>query len=82
MHRDRVSAERESTRPIIQTFPRNDIEFRDLVNRVAATSVTARELQIGLRQIHPLAVVNSSVSDNMGQPMWYVYRDGSWSKTR
>jgi hypothetical protein len=68
--------------PVIQTFPASDGAFERQVMSLAPDASTTRDLQTSLRNEYPQAVVNNGVTDELGRPRWYVYRDGSWAKTR
>jgi hypothetical protein len=68
--------------PVIQTFPPSDSAFETCVMRLAEDASTPRDLQTSVRAEYPNVVVNNGVTDDQGRPRWYVYRDGSWAKTR
>ncbi|HJP89179.1 MAG TPA: hypothetical protein VJ850_09110 [Candidatus Limnocylindrales bacterium] len=59
--------------------PRDDDQFGALVDQLAGTAGDPHELEQGLRESYPSAVVRSRGLAAEPVDVWYVYRDGSWT---
>ena len=61
--------------------PRDDEEFRALAETlVAAGANTPSALQAGLRSRYPDAVARARDLSGERGIIWYVYRDGRWTR--
>jgi hypothetical protein len=63
-------------------FPRDDTDFVALVDLLALTSPTPRELERRLRETYPKAVVRARELSGENTQVRYVYRDGTWKASR
>jgi hypothetical protein len=70
-----------SNRPMLIASPRDDEVFQDLAEAmVAAGANTPTALQEALRSRYPKAVVRARDLSGERGVIWYVYRDGRWTR--
>ncbi len=67
-----------SQRPFLMLNPARDADFERIAQALKRTVTTPRELQAGLRDVHPKAVVNPREISGEFLTVWYVYREGHW----
>jgi len=60
--------------------PRDDTDFVALVDELAADVDTPTELEQRLQGTYPDAVVRPRGLSGENVEVWYVYRDGSWTR--
>ena len=71
-----------SNRPVLISIPRDDELFRDHVERLAlSVSAAPSALQAALRTLYPDAVVRARDLTGERGVVWYVYRDGHWTRS-
>jgi len=71
-----------SNRPTLIASPRDDEVFQDLAEAmVAAGATTPSALQEALRSRYPKAVVRARDLSGERGVIWYVYRDGRWTRS-
>jgi hypothetical protein len=71
-----------SSRPTLIASPRDDEVFQDLAEAmVAAGANTPGALQEALRSRYPKAVVRARDLSGERGVIWYVYRDGRWTRS-
>lgn len=58
--------------------PREDVDFVAMVDRLTPTVDEPDDLEAGLRDVYPRAVVRSRDLSGEAVDIWYVYRDGTW----
>jgi hypothetical protein len=58
--------------------PREDVDFVALVDRLTPGADEPTDLEAGLRDVYPRAVVRSRDLSGEAVEVWYVYRDGTW----
>jgi hypothetical protein len=69
-------------RPVLTTSPPDDDAFRDQAERLLANgAATASALERGLRLRYPKAVVRARDLAGERAVVWYVYRDGRWTRS-
>jgi hypothetical protein len=67
--------------PILVLNPRSDRSFVTYVDHLSREELTtAAALQARLREQFPRAVVNERGISGEDVTMWYVYRDGHWTR--
>ncbi len=69
-------------RAILVLNPRDDAEFIEAAERLASEAERADDLARALRPLYPTVVVRPRDLTGERQPIWYVYRDGSWVPRR
>lgn len=70
-------------RPILVLNPRHDAAFVEAAEGlVLAGAGSPAELEAGLRQRYPRAVVRPRDLSDERVVMWYVYREGHWVNGR
>jgi hypothetical protein len=68
-------------RPVIIASPRDDDAFREFAERIVANGAAAAEaLEVALRERYPKAVVRARDLAGERVVVWYVYRDGRWTR--
>ncbi len=71
-----------SDRPVLIASPRDDEEFRTIAEAlVAAGADTTGALQAALRSQYPNVVVRARDLSGERGVIWYVYRDGRWTRS-
>ena len=67
-------------RPLLIVNPRSDLRFAQRVAELTADAETnTSDLQAGLRDEFPDAVVRPRELSSESTEVWYVYRDGWWT---
>ena len=67
--------------PILVLNPRSDRSFVTFVDHLSREELTtAAALQARLREQYPRAVVHARGLSGEDVTMWYVYRDGHWTR--
>lgn len=69
-----------SANPTLIVNPIGDREFSDVAHSLLSTATTATELQAQLRTRYPDALVRPRDLAGEHILIWYVYRDGRWSR--
>jgi len=70
-----------SKRPLLIASPRDDRAFRDLAEQlVTGGADTPTSLQAALRTLYPQVVVRPRELSAESEIVWYVYRDGRWTR--
>ncbi len=70
-----------SKRPVLIASPRDDRAFRDLAEQLVADGAdTPVALQVALRPRYPQVVVRPRELSAESEVVWYVYRDGRWTR--
>ena len=62
--------------------PSSDASFVDFVDDVGKDAATIAELESRLRVRYPRATVRARQLSGETAPVWYIYRDGSWTDPR
>jgi hypothetical protein len=71
-----------SDRPVLIPSPHDDEAFRDLAETlVAAGADTPNALQAALSSRYPDVVVRARDLSGERGVIWYVYRDGRWTRS-
>ena len=71
-----------SDRPVLIASPRDDEAFRDIAETLVAEGAdTPSALQAALRGRYPDAVVRARDLSGERGVIWYVYRDGRWTRS-
>jgi hypothetical protein len=79
---DSQRARAVSDRPVLIASPRDDEEFRTTAEAlVAAGANTPSALQAALRGRYPNVVVRARDLSGERGVIWYVYRDGRWTRS-
>ena len=67
--------------PILVLNPRSDRSFVTYADRLSREELTtAASLQARLREQFPRAIVHARGLSGEDVTMWYVYRDGRWTR--
>jgi hypothetical protein len=68
-------------RPILVLNPRSDRSFVTYVERLSREELSSpADLQARLQEQFPRAVVHERAISGEDVAMWYVYRDGHWTR--
>lgn len=68
-------------RPVLIASPRDDDAFRELAEQLVANGAAAAEaLEVALRIRYPKAVVRARDLTGERVVVWYVYREGRWTR--
>jgi hypothetical protein len=68
-------------RPVLIASPRDDDAFREFAEQLVANGTSAPEaLEAALRMRYPKAVVRARDLAGERAVVWYVYRDGRWTR--
>ena len=68
-------------RPVLIASPRDDDAFREFAEDLVVNGATAAEaLEVALRERYPKAVVRARDLAGERVAVWYVYRDGRWTR--
>ena len=79
---DSQRARAVSDRPVLIASPRDDEKFRTIAEAlVAAGASTPSALQAELRGRYPNVVVRARDLSGERGVIWYVYRDGRWTRS-
>ncbi len=69
-------------RPVLIPSPRDDHAFQEHAEQLVSNGVTAANaLQTGLRKRYPKAVVRARDLAGEQAVIYYVYRDGHWTRS-
>jgi hypothetical protein len=79
---DSQRARAVSDRPVLIASPRDDEKFRTIAEAlVTAGADTPTALQTALRGRYPNVVVRARDLSGERGVIWYVYRDGRWTRS-
>lgn len=68
-------------RPVLIASPRDDAAFREFAEKLLGNGATAADaLEVALRVRYPKAVVRARELAGERVLVWYVYRDGRWTR--
>lgn len=69
-------------RPVLIASPGDDAAFRELAHEELENgAATAGALEVGLRARYPKAVVRPRDLTGERVVVWYVYREGRWTRS-
>ena len=68
-------------RPVLIASPRDDAAFREFAEKLVANgAIEVEALEAALRVRYPRAVVRARDLAGERVLVWYVYRDGRWTR--